>query len=145
MIRERHHRPLGETRLSNTLYPAQLLTADTSFTRALTLAATSADIERIQSEFAALCNRLISADCRNVKSRDDLKHIVRKACGYLSIGLHALSAKLQSADAASETVTAELIQRHLLEDIFRVGYARALRLKWKAQQWLQQAWFASKG
>ena len=144
MIRERHHRPLGETRLSTTLYPAQLLTADTSFKRALTQAESSVDIERIQSEFAALCNRLVAAECRKVKSRDDLQQIVRKACGYLSIGLHALSEKVESA-AAKEAVAAELIQRHLLEDIFRVGYARALQLKWKAQQWLQRAWFASRG
>jgi hypothetical protein len=33
----------------------------------------------------------------------------------------------------------------MLSDIFRVGYNRALKLKWQAQRWMDHAWFAHQG
>ena len=142
--RRRHHPP-GETRLSATLYPTQLLKEKTEFARALARIDSAAAIEHVQSDFAALCNRIIAADCRKVRSRDDLQQVVRKACGYLAIGLNALAARPEKTTAAKEVQSAELIQRHLLGDIFRVGYGRVLQLKRRARQWLDQAWFASNG
>jgi len=141
----RPRRSSGDTRLSITMYPAQLMQPKSEFTRALTRLDSAAAVERAQSEFAGLCNRLIAADCRKVKSRDDLQQVVRKACGYLSIGLNELASLPQERLPAKKAQSVELIQRYLMEDIFRVGYGRALRLKWRAQHWLKQAWFASKG
>jgi hypothetical protein len=135
----------GDPTRSVTLYPVQLLKEKTDFARALARLDADAAIEGAQSEFAGLCNRIIAADCRKVKSREDLQQIVRKACGYLSIGLHALTDRPAAQPLAKEALSAELIRQHRLEDIFRVGYGQALKLKWRAQQWLNQAWFASKG
>lgn len=131
--------------LPATLYPAQLLEGNTDFTRALARLDSDAAIERVQSEFAGLCNRIIAADCRKVKNREDLQQVVRKACGYLCIGLQTLADGPGSRPEADDDRPADLIRRHLLEALFRVGYGRALDLKWRAQRWLKQAWFASKG
>jgi hypothetical protein len=134
-----------DSHLAVTLYPAQLLKDKTEFTRALARLDSAAAAERIQSEFAGLCNRIIAADCRIVKSKEELHQIVRKACGYLSIGLHTLADRPEGKPPANEALSTEMIQRHLLEDIFRVGYGQALQLKWRAKRWLEQAWFASQG
>ncbi len=143
--RDYTRKPKSDRRLSVTLYPAQLLKDKTDFTLALAGLDSVDALERIQSEFAGLCNRIIAADCRIVKSREELQQVVRKACGYLSIGLHTFADRPEGIASANEKLSSELIQRHLLEDIFRVGYGRALQLKWRARRWLDQAWFASQG
>ena len=143
--RQRYRWPSHQKRLSEILYPAQLLNEKTEFARALTRIDSPAAIETVQSEFAGLCNRIIAADCRVVKRREELQQVVRKACGYLAIGLNALSDRPADTPSTAEKQSAGLIQRYRLEDIFRVGYGRALQLKRRARQWLNQAWFASKG
>jgi hypothetical protein len=37
---------------------------------------------------------------------------------------------------------AALITRYALQDIFRVGFGRALKLKWRAEKWISKCWFA---
>jgi hypothetical protein len=44
-------------------------------------------LQRVQLEFAAMCNQIISADALVVRDKEQLAAVVRKACGYLSIGL----------------------------------------------------------
>ncbi len=145
-IADRHRPGLSpEQPLPVTLYPAHLLKDNTDFTRALARLDSDAAIERVQSEFAGLCNRIIAADCRKVKSREDLQQVVRKACGYLSIGLQTLADRPGIKPGTGDKRPADLVRRHLLEELFRIGYGRALGLKWRAQKWLTQAWFASAG
>lgn len=96
----------------------------------------------VQSEFAALCNQLISADRKTVQNRDQLKEVVKKACGYLSIGIEYLSGL--GRKVSSEEMAA-LIERYPLNWIFKAGYGRALTLKWRAQRWQQNSWYRSKG
>ena len=141
----RPHRQTGETRLSVTLYPVQMLEAENEFTRALAQISSDQFSEQTQAEFAGLCNRIVAADGRKVKSREDLQQVVRKACGYLSIGMQHLSGRPAGSASEKKNQPTALLQRHLLEDIFRVGYGRALKLNWRARQWLQQAWFSSRG
>jgi uncharacterized protein DUF6178 len=96
--------------------------------------------QQIQAEFAGLCNQVTSADQKPIKNRDELSIVVKKACGYLSIGLEKLAGK----DRASDThLCAALIQRHPLKDVFRLGYGQSLKLKWKAERWRKQSWFES--
>lgn len=98
--------------------------------------------QKIQTEFAGLCNQIVSADQKSIKSRDELTEVVKKACGYLGIGLERLSGKDRISDPQHQ---AALIQRYPLKDIFRFGYARALALKQRAEQWRKQSWFQSQG
>jgi len=90
-------------------------------------------LEGLQREFAAMCSQIISADFLVVRDKEHLAGVVRKACGYLSIGLDRVAGgDLQQA--------ARLLQKFPLAEIFRVGYGTALELRWKTEKWLKESW-----
>jgi hypothetical protein len=91
-------------------------------------------LEKLQREFAAMCNQIISADFLVVRDKERLAGVVRKACGYLSIGLDKVAGgDLQQA--------ARLLHDFPLAEIFRVGYGTALELRWETEKWLRESWF----
>jgi hypothetical protein len=92
-------------------------------------------LERLQLEFAGMCNQIISADGLSIREKEDLVAVIRKACGYLDIGL-------QELNAGDPDKGAHLVQKHTLNRIFRVGYGAGLQLKWKAERWVKNSWFA---
>lgn len=139
----RRKTPPSEAALRAPLYPAETMPPDNAFSESLARIEAEAVAQPLQVEFAGLCNRIIVADHRSVRSKDELRAVVQKACGYLSIGLKTLEAEPGVRRAANRHLAS--VQRYLLADIFRVGYGRALALKWKAQQWLDRAWFAGQG
>lgn len=124
------------------LYPIQRMPRGNVFSRALAAVDAPEVLAGLQTEFATLCNRLIMADRQSVRDADDLARTVQKACGYLHLGLGALSS---GPDADAPAIRAALIRRHNLERIFRVGYGRCLKLKWRAEKWRKQSWFARAG
>jgi hypothetical protein len=71
-------------------YPINLLQHDNDFTRALTTIDTESVLQQAQTEFANLCNQIIVADHKTIREREGLREIVKKACGYISIGLQLL-------------------------------------------------------
>ncbi len=93
-------------------------------------------LERLQVEFAGMCNQILSADGLVIRDKDDLAAVVGKACGYLDIGLENLGGK----DPAKGV---RLVEKYPLNQIFRVGYGAALELKWKTEKWLKHSWFAT--
>lgn len=121
---------------------ADVLEEENNFTIALTGIPSDEVLNQIQAEFAGLCNRIISADQKNIRDRNELKHIVEKACGYLNIGLEKLAAEEQEPPGNRFT---SLIQNYPLINIFRVGFGLALDLKWQAERWLRTSWFNTKG
>ena len=112
--------------------------AQDRFHRSIMAIEDPAEVERLQDNFAVMCNRIISADGMQARNKEDLVAVVRKACGYLDVGLE----KIAGSDPG-DTVTS--VKRFPLENIFRVGYGAALELKWRAQQWIQTAWFIDRG
>ena len=123
-------------------YPIRMLKEDNHFTVALT-AIDSRDVEsQIQAEFANLCNQIIVADHKTIREREALRDIVKKTCGYISIGLERLAQDKTTVDPRK---SAALITRYPLSQIFKVGYGGALTLKWRAENWLSQCWFARNG
>jgi hypothetical protein len=123
-------------------YPMRLLKEDNHFTRALATLAGSPALPGIQAEFASLCNRIIVADHKTVRDRQDLRQIVKKACGFISLGLERLAK--DQADM-NPRQAAELFIKYPLAQIFRVGFGGALDLKWQAEKWVDQSWFAAAG
>ena len=120
-------------------YPSGELEQDNIFSRSLQAIDIEDILFQLQTEFANLCNMVVSADNNTIRSRDELNKIVKKTCGYLSIGLEQLS------EGKTETnQTAALIQKYPLLSIFRVGFGMALDLKWQASQWHKNSWFKSK-
>ncbi|MGA8242320.1 MAG: DUF6178 family protein, partial [Desulfobacterales bacterium] len=127
------------------LYPAGVLESGSIFSGALAQIETGTVLEQLQTEFAGLCNRIIAADFAPVHGKDDLRAVVKKADGFLSIGLETLAAETEANGHSVTHLSVALVQRHPLSDIFRVGYGRVLELKWRAQRWLDRSWFAGQG
>ena len=126
------------------LYHTGMLEEDTLFTRALFQIKDEAILQRLQVEFASLSNQIASADQKKITSKEELKDIVKKACAYLSIGLEKLAIEENSKEN-QEIISATFIQRYPLADLFRVGFGLALALKWQADKWMKQSWFANQG
>ena len=123
-------------------YPMRMLGESDNFTDALASIDSENLLNHLQSEFAHLCNRIVVADHKTIRDREELREIVRKACGYLSIGLQRLT---ESKEKVPRAQVASLITRHPLSQIFRVGFREALKLKWLAEKWLDRCWFAQRG
>lgn len=130
----------GDTLLPVPFYPVEMMKPDNLFARSLQLVETDEVLQQLQTEFAGLCNQVISADQKPIREREELKQIVKKVCGYISIGLERL------ADSErAENIGAALIAKFPLSRIFRVGYGLALDLKWRAEKWRKQSWFENQG
>jgi hypothetical protein len=123
-------------------YPLRMLTEDNEFTRALAAIEPGNVLNHIQFEFANLCNQIIVADHKTIREREQLRDVVKKACGYINIGLRRLSKASQKDDPHRAAV---MITKHQLAQIFRVGFGEALKLKWQVEKWLDQCWFARRG
>ena len=123
-------------------YPIRLLKEDDHFTRALATMERSPELPDIQAEFANLCNRVIVADHKTVRDRDALREIVNKACGFISLGIERL---VKDQTEVNPRRAAELVARYPLTQLFRVGFGGVLELKWRAEKWLDQCWFAAAG
>ncbi len=94
--------------------------------------------ERLQGEFAAICNQIISADNLKAREKEDLISVVGKACGYLDIGLERIT-----HGESHEIVS--FLNKFPINQIFRVGYGTALELKWKMERWIKKSWFVIQG
>ena len=123
-------------------YPIKLLEQNSHFARALRTIQPGGMLQEIQIEFANLCNQIIVADNKTIRDRNELTAIVKKACSYVSIGLERLSGFSPSIDPSK---TATLINRHSVGQIFRLGFGQALELKWQAEKWFSECWFAGRG
>ncbi|MFO7666506.1 MAG: DUF6178 family protein [Desulfobacterales bacterium] len=124
------------------LYPFGMLKEENLFTMSLKRISVGEKLQNLQVEFATLCNQIISADQKSIKNRNELKEVVRKACGYLSIGLERL---LQSGQKKDAVHAAAIIQQYHIAHIFRTGFGMALELKERAKKWVHNAWFAKYG
>lgn len=124
------------------LYPFGMLKEDNLFAMSIKRIEPVEILGNLQAEFAGLCNRIISADQRTIKSRDELKEIVKKACGYLSIGLERMAVEGERPDIYR---SAALIEKYHLEHIFRTGFGLALEAKERAEKWLMKSWFRAQG
>ena len=123
-------------------YPLRMLPEDNHFTRAMTIIESQDELHFIQAEFANLCNQIIVADHKTIRDQDELKDIVKKACGYINIGLERLVGEEKKINSHQ---VADLLTKHPLAQIFRVGFGGALKLKWQAERWLPDSWFARTG
>jgi hypothetical protein len=92
-------------------------------------------LDRVRLEFAGLCNQVSSADGLKVEGLEDLILVCRKAAGYINIGLEQLSDRNINSSV-------QLLKDNPLIAIFRVGFGLALELKWEAERWIKEAWFA---
>ncbi len=119
--------------------PFALIRTDSVFTHALTSILDETLRMRLQEEFAALCNQIIVADQKEVKKKEDLRPVVKKVCGYISIGMERII-----DDGASFADTADLLLQHPVSRLFQVGYGRIWEMKRRANRWVKDSWFGGK-
>lgn len=142
---ENRRKRLPTERTPDVFYPIPFnhiafLEKDNRFTRALSLIQLDEVLQQIQTEFAGLCNQITAADQKPIHSREELRDVVKKACGYLEIGFERLADKNRKLD---DNQTAALIQNYPLIDIFRLGYGLVAKLRQRAGNWHKQGWFAN--
>jgi hypothetical protein len=121
--------------------PAQSDQAANLFTQTLAKIQERPTLQRLQTEFAGLCNQVIAADQRQIREKPALAQVVAKVGDYISLGMQQMAAAAQPTPYGPAT----LVQTYFLGDLFRVGYGCALALKWKADQWQRSSWFADTG
>ncbi len=124
------------------LYPAGMLDTHNFFVKALNFIANENIRMSLQTEFAGLCNKIISADRKIIKEKEELGKIVKKAAGYINIGLEVLTGEKYGG---SPEKPAAFIEKYPLLMIFQAGYGEALKLKWEAEKWRKKSWFESRG
>ncbi len=93
----------------------------------------------LQSEIAALSNKIISADRIKIKNPDDIKKIIQKATAYLSLGIEIIIKGKPTIEAARDTLL-----KYFLEDIFRTGSRAGIQLKTKARNWYETSFMREK-
>jgi len=111
---------------------------DSLFSRALAGIKNFNVLQQLNIEFAGVCNQLSAAEQTPVRSREDLKSIVKKACAYISIGLENL---LISKKIDPENISEEYIKTYPLIDLFRTGYSEIASLRLRTKSWQQNSWF----
>ena len=129
---------IGDTgRLPVPVLSAAFMDTGCIFSRALKTIANPEITAQLQVEFATLCNQVIVADKKPIREKWELEAKVKKACGYISLGLEHLAAGKSRIDMAK---AGALISKYRLTEIFRTGYGLCRKLKWQAQRWQRNSW-----
>ena len=120
-------------------YSTEMLKEENLLTSSLKKIKKDDVLQQIQVELVGLANQIIVADQKVIKNKEELGDIVKKVCGYISIGLKRLTE--EGGGEFDENRAVALIQRFPLSRIFRVGYGLVLELKWRADKWRKISWF----
>ena len=88
----------------------------------------------LESELAALINKIISADRIKLRDKEDMDKAVLKARDFLNLGLEVMLKGAMSAEAARD-----ILNEYFLEDIFRTGSRAGIMLKTKAVNWFNNS------
>ena len=123
---------------------SQFLTGDSLFVKALALVGTDLKLQ-MESELAALVNKVISADRIKIRDKESLEGVLAQTTAYLSLGLEIIAEDLahgrSMADISLEE-TATVLNRYFLEDLFRTGSRAGILLKQKAARWYADSYMS---
>jgi hypothetical protein len=95
-------------------------------------------LDRITLEFAGLCSQVFSAEGVFENTPEALVKTVRKAAGYVNVGLERWCGR-------DLGLCEQVLRGNTLLDLFRSGFSLALEMRWETEQWLKKAWFARRG
>ncbi len=94
---------------------------------------------QLESELAALINKIISADRIRLREKEDLEKAVLKARDYINLGVEVILKGNLKPEFAKD-----VIREYFLEDIFRTGSRAGIVLKTKAVNWFRQSFLKKK-
>ncbi|WP_035237426.1 DUF6178 family protein [Desulfobacter vibrioformis] len=122
------------------MFFTQFLKGDNLFVKALEQLNAQGGIPGLDSELAALINKVISADRIRIRNRESIEKPLEKTMSTLSLGLDVL---MEGAKISVERAV-ELIKRYFLEDIFRTGSREGARLQAMARKWHETSFIGAK-
>jgi len=122
------------------IFFTQFLKGDNLFVKALEQLNTQGGIPGLDSELAALINKVISADRIRIRNRGSIEKPLEKTMSTLSLGLEVL---MEDAKISVERAV-DLIKRYFLEDIFRTGSREGARLQAMARKWYETSFIGAK-
>jgi hypothetical protein len=95
-------------------------------------------LDRVTLEFAGLCSQVFSAEGLLESTPEALVRTVRKAAGYVNVGLERWCGR-------DLELCEQVLRENTLHDLFRSGFSLALEMRWETEQWLKKAWFSRRG
>ena len=122
------------------MFFTQFLIGDNLFAKALEQINAQGGIPGLDSELAALINKIISADRIKIRNRESIEKPIEKTMSTLSLGLEVL---MKGAKGSVEAA-ANLIKKYFLEDIFRTGAREGARLQTMTRKWYETSFIAEK-
>ncbi|WP_320040406.1 DUF6178 family protein [uncultured Desulfobacter sp.] len=120
------------------MYFTQFLKGDNLFAKTVEQLNRQGGIPDLDSELAALINKVISADRIKIRNRESIEKPLEKTMSTLSLGLEVL---MDGAKAQVETA-ADLIKKYFLEDIFRTGAREGARIQAMANKWYETSFIS---
>lgn len=122
------------------MFFTQFLKGDTLFAKALEQINAQGGIPGLDSELAALINKIISADRIKIKNRESIEKPLEKTMSTLSLGLEVL---MEGSKAGVEAA-GDLIKKYFIEDIFRTGAREGARLQAMTRKWYETSFIGTK-
>lgn len=122
------------------MYFTQFLKGDNLFAKTLEQLNRQGGIPGLDSELAALINKVISADRIKIRNRESIEKPLEKTMSTLSLGLEVL---MDGAKAQVETAV-DLIKKYFLEDIFRTGAREGASIQAMAHNWYETSFISEK-
>ena len=122
------------------MFFTQFLIGDNLFAKALEQINAQGGIPGLDSELAALINKIISADRIKIRNRESIEKPLEKTMSTLSLGLEVL---LEGSKAGVEAA-GNLIKKYFLEDIFRTGAREGAKLQAMTRKWYETSFIAAK-
>ncbi len=122
------------------MFFTQFLIGDNLFAKALEQINAQGGIPGLDSELAALINKIISADRIKIRNRESIEKPLEKTMSTLSLGLEVL---MDGSKACVETA-GNLIKKYFLEDIFRTGAREGAKLQTMTRKWYEKSFIGAK-
>ncbi|MCU0595799.1 MAG: DUF6178 family protein [Desulfobacterota bacterium] len=130
--------PFGGDRAEPPLMPILNVSEDHLMVETMRRSGDPLLLDRVTLEFAGLCSQVFSAEGVFENTPEALAKTVRKAAGYVNVGLERWCGR-------DLGLCEQVLKDNTLVDLFRSGFSLALEMRWETEQWLKKAWFSRRG
>ena len=122
-------------------YFTQYIKGQSLFAQTLEQIVKNGELPGLDSEVAALINKIIAADRIQIRDKASIEKPVKKMMAYLSLGLESLMPKGKVHVKAG----VDLVKKYYIEDIFRTGARHGQRLQARVKTWHQTSFIRKEG
>ncbi|MGM0419238.1 MAG: DUF6178 family protein, partial [Thermodesulfobacteriota bacterium] len=90
------------------------------------------------AEFVSLCNKVIVADKKGVKTREDLSKVVKRVSGILKAGAQLIGGFHEND--TNKALISNIFSKYYITDIFRAGHSAIRGVRDKILTWQRSSW-----